>query len=103
MQGGCAGLPGVTCGAGNIRASPSSTAATRARPQDVDWDGLDDVFGTVDDGVRLAIGSPAVDAGSNAAVPGGVATDLFGAPRVRDGDGDGTATVDMGALEARCR
>ena len=30
-----------------------------------------------------------------------MAADLLGAPRLQDGDGDGTATVDMGALEAR--
>lgn len=40
--------------------------------------------------------SPAVDAGTNTAAP---VTDLKGRPRSRDGDGDGVAVTDMGALE----
>ncbi len=56
--------------------------------------------------------SLAVDAGNNAAVPPDsydldgdgntsepLPLDLGGLPRVVDGDGDGTATVDMGAYE----
>jgi len=43
--------------------------------------------------LRISESSPAVDAGSNAAVPGGVATDLDGNPRIAGG------TVDMGAYE----
>jgi hypothetical protein len=42
--------------------------------------------------------SPCVDAGDNDA-PGLATTDLAGNPRVADGDGDGTAVVDMGAFE----
>lgn len=47
----------------------------------------------------LLTGSPAIDAGLNS-----LATDAFdqrgtGFPRVRDGNGDGTATVDIGAVE----
>jgi len=49
--------------------------------------------------LRLAPGSPAIDAGLNAAVPEGVTMDLSGAARLVDGDGDTTATVDMGAYE----
>ncbi|HXI04173.1 MAG TPA: choice-of-anchor Q domain-containing protein, partial [Candidatus Saccharimonadales bacterium] len=46
---------------------------------------------------RLQPSSPAIDAGDpNAPI---TATDLSGAPRVLDGDGDGVAVVDMGALE----
>lgn len=50
--------------------------------------------------LRLQAGSPAIDAGDNAAVPGGITTDLDGLPRFADGNGDTFATVDMGAYEA---
>ena len=52
------------------------------------------------DDYHLSAGSPCIDAGDNAAVPPGVTTDLDGNPRNVDGDGDGSATVDMGAYEA---
>jgi predicted outer membrane repeat protein len=54
---------------------------------------------------QLGAGSPAVDAGNNAAVPGGLTTDLAGQPRFFDDPavtdtGAGTAPiVDMGAYE----
>ena len=48
---------------------------------------------------RLQPGSPAVDAGDNGLVPPGMTTDLAGAERIQDGDGDQTATVDIGAYE----
>ena len=48
---------------------------------------------------RLQAGSPAIDAGDPAAT-GLPATDLAGAARVTDGNGDGMAVVDMGAYEA---
>ena len=44
----------------------------------------------------LAAGSPAVDAAANAGCP---ATDQRGAARPFDGNGDGTATCDIGAFE----
>ena len=44
----------------------------------------------------LAVQSPAIDAGTNTDAP---ATDLYGNIRPIDGDGDGTATVDIGAVE----
>ncbi|UCE61113.1 MAG: right-handed parallel beta-helix repeat-containing protein [Phycisphaerales bacterium] len=56
-------------GEGNINADPSF----------VDADGPDDIPGTEDDNLRLAIGSPCIDAGDNTAVP----------PDVADLDGDG--------------
>ncbi|NLT73186.1 MAG: PKD domain-containing protein, partial [Chloroflexi bacterium] len=49
--------------------------------------------------LSLTAGSPAIDVGLNTALPEGVLTDLAGRDRVYDGDGDLTATVDMGAYE----
>jgi len=49
-------------------------------------------------GMALAAGSPAIDAGDNAVCPG---TDIRGASRPVDGDGDGVAECDMGAYEWR--
>lgn len=66
-------------------------------PLFLDDDGLDNVVGTLDDNLRLRAGSPAIDAGNNAAVTG--TTDLDGNPRIIDGNGDLTATVDKGAYE----
>jgi hypothetical protein len=48
--------------------------------------------------VSLLFDSPCIDAGSNSAVVG-ISGDFDGATRVVDGDGDGTAVVDMGAFE----
>jgi predicted outer membrane repeat protein len=48
--------------------------------------------------VSLLFDSPCVDAGINSAVVG-ISGDFDLATRVVDGDGDGTAVVDMGALE----
>jgi hypothetical protein len=45
------------------------------------------------DNVRLSIGSPCVNAGTNAAVPPGITTDIDGNPRIQGG------VVDMGAYE----
>jgi len=54
---------------------------------------VDDDYGDL----HLGAGSPADDSGTNSAIS--LPTDLDGNPRVIDGDGDGTATVDMGAYE----
>jgi serine protease len=56
-------------------------------------------FADVPGDYRLLQSSPAIDAGNNAA-PQVPPTDLDGNPRVADGNGDGTAVIDMGAFEA---
>ena len=61
-------------------------------PLFVEKDGPDNIQGNLDDNLRLSHGSPAIDAGSNAAVPGEVLTDLDGKPRF-------VRNVDMGAYE----
>ena len=86
-----------TDGGGNIDADPLFSATD-------DLNGSDDMFGTMDDGLRLADESPALDAGTNAPfASGGVAetvtTDVTGATRLQDDDDDNTATVDIGAYE----
>jgi PKD domain-containing protein len=45
-------------------------------------------------------GSPAIDAGPPLAEDAGDFADLDGLPRVLDGDGDGRALIDAGAVEA---
>ena len=49
--------------------------------------------------LRLLKNSPAIDAGDNNLVPTDVTTDLAGNARIQDGNGDNTATVDLGAYE----
>jgi hypothetical protein len=74
-------------------------------PLFIDADGPDDVPGTEDDNLGLSPGSPCIDAGNNAAVPGSVTTDLSGRPRfVDDADTPDTGNgeppiVDIGAYE----
>jgi hypothetical protein len=91
------GLTGQLGGVGN----------TGAAPVFVDADGPDNVAGTPDDDLRLAAGSPCIDAGNNTAVPSGITEDLAGRPRFVDDPaqpdtGNGTAPiVDMGALESQ--
>jgi hypothetical protein len=68
-------------------------------PRFVDADGADNTVGTADDNLRLLVTSPAIDAGDNGFVPSSVTTDLAGNPRIVDGNGDSTETVDMGAYE----
>jgi predicted outer membrane repeat protein len=78
-----------------------------------DPDGPDDVPATADDGLRLSAGSPALDAGDNAALPSDtgdldgdgdttepIPFDITGSDRVRDNNPDTPPTVDLGAYEA---
>ena len=51
--------------------------------------------------LHLTAGSPCIDAGSNNEVPAGVTTDLDGQQRIRDGNSDHVAVVDMGPYEFR--
>ena len=62
-------------------------------PLFIDADGIDNLFGTSDDNLRLLAGSTCLDAGDNWADPSLVLTDLDGRPRIVDG------IVDMGAYE----
>ena len=55
--------------------------------------GADGIYATIDDGLRLNSTSPSVDAGSNAAVPPLLTTDITGVNRILN------ETVDMGAYE----
>ncbi|MFB6351149.1 MAG: hypothetical protein ABEK29_05095, partial [Bradymonadaceae bacterium] len=63
--------------------------------------GPDGTYATEDDGLAAVAGSPALDAGDNGAIPSGVTEALTGADRTQDQDGDGTATVNVGAYERR--
>lgn len=55
--------------------------------------GPDAVWGTLDDGLRLQPCSPAINAGNNTLVPGGIITDASATPRIQ------FITVDIGAYE----
>src|SRR5690606_29348717 len=55
-----------------------------------------DIFVDADNGnLHLTLGSPAIDAGDNSALPAGITTDLDGKPRIVNG------TVDLGAYESQ--
>src|SRR5690606_27894292 len=82
--------------------SVSGPGVVALDPAFVDPDGADGVPGTLDDDLRLLPGSPAIDAGDTGALPIGAMLDALGGVRTIDGDHDGVATVDLGAIEARC-
>ncbi len=75
-----------TDGGNNLDLDPLFTNA-------IDPDGLDDILGTIDDGLRLSVNSPAIDAG----VVTATVTDILGNTRNYNG------AVDMGAYEFQGR
>ena len=89
-------IQGSFTGTGNINADPVFVRNPSAGADGV-WSTADDDYGNL----QLKAGSPAVDAGSNAAVPSGTTTDLAGNNRFIDIPGvrDPGAIVDMGAFE----
>ncbi|MFB6272447.1 MAG: T9SS type A sorting domain-containing protein [Salinibacter sp.] len=96
----------VENGTGGIYDNGSSTtyeaSNVEADPQFVESgnpEGADGTLGSPDDGLRLAPGSPAFDAGDNDAIPSGISEDITGATRTQDQSGNGTATVNIGAYE----
>jgi len=74
------------------------TAILNVDPRFVNPLGADGTPGTRDDNLHLMAASPCIDAGTNA-VPGLPATDFDGYSRIRDGNNDGKAVMDMGAYE----
>ncbi|MFI5377668.1 MAG: Ig-like domain-containing protein [Tepidisphaerales bacterium] len=79
---------GGFAGTGNISADPLFIRNPGSGP--------DGTLGTSDDDygdLRLRTGSPALNIGSNAAIPGGITTDVAGNARIQNG------TVDLGAYE----
>ncbi len=79
-------VQGGFSGTGNLNTDPLYKNA--ALPA-----GADGMFSTADDGLQLLPCSPAVNSGSNTAIPAGTATDIIGANRIQAG------IVDRGAYE----
>lgn len=75
----------------NFQSSGTANAVTDLATGNLDADPL------LDGDLALPPGSPSIDAGDPAA--GGLATDFLGAPRPKDGNGDGVAVRDQGAFE----
>lgn len=61
-----------------------------------DPDGLDNIWGTADDGLRIQNTSPAINQAHNDSIPPFLSTDFAGNPRVNGG------VSDMGAYECDC-
>lgn len=79
-------VEGGHAGTGNINTNPLFFNISDAV-------GLDKIWGTADDGLRLSSNSPALNAGNNAKIPAGITTDITGNARIVNG------TVDMGPYE----
>ncbi len=77
----------------NVRSGGTTRGNLNADPRFQDPAGPDGLPGTLDDNLRLSVGSLCIDTGSNSAVPESVTTDLAGQPRIVN------AKVDMGAYE----
>src|SRR5262249_50838471 len=99
----------ITCSSSNGSVSPSFSNNNVFSDSGQNWAGIcgpdsgtgnrsaDPLFLTASD-FHLQWGSPAVDAGTNS-VSGLPSTDCSSNPRIVDGNGDGTATTDLGAYE----
>ena len=79
----------ITIAHSTVHGSWPGTGNSAADPQFMDSN----------DNLRLAAGSPCIDAGDNDAVQPQITTDYDGNPRVVDGNADMVAVVDMGAYE----
>jgi hypothetical protein len=79
-------VQGGHAGTGNINANPLFVNAA-------DPDGADNIHRTADDGLRLQLGSPAINAGDNSLIPSGITTDITDATRIQN------TTVDLGPYE----
>ncbi len=77
----------------NVRGGGFGQGNINADPRFQDPAGPDGLPGTLDDDLRLSVGSPCIDAGSRDLLPASVTTDLAGQPRVANSE------VDMGAYE----
>ncbi len=82
VEGGCASITGAICGAGNLSADPLL--------------GVPGDHGGYTQTALLGPGSSAIDAGTNTGCP---SSDQRGGIRPLDGNGDGTLTCDIGAVE----
>ncbi|MEM9444058.1 MAG: choice-of-anchor Q domain-containing protein [Verrucomicrobiota bacterium] len=74
---------------------PNGAHILNVDPQFVDPDGVDDIFGNLDDDLSLLPSSPAINQGSNMDLPNNISTDYLGSIRIVNG------VVDIGAYEAR--
>ena len=103
--GGSSGTALVTSGSGTINAGSNclfgfaslSEGSVTVQPGNILLDPL--FIDPADFDFRLSSQSPAIDAGSNAAVPVDLLEDLDGLDRSVDGDENGSTIVDMGAYE----